>query len=135
MLARVTSGAYHQLGFFPDGTDGQEVVYRVTTRGRQDVPEMVEVIRKAVERYEAEPTLQIGHIPDEVDCMRIRYGLQHGLSAAFQIPLESVQFALKRDPIAGGVPVTCHAQVTQEVRDRMFDFVRGYCVAYSQRLT
>ena len=139
MLATVTSGAFHQRGFFPDGTDGHEVVYRVTTRGRQDVPEMVEVIRKAVERVEEiaheGPIFHIGHIPDEVDCCRIRYGLQHALSAVFFVPLESVEFAAKRDPIAGGVPVSCHAQVTQDVRDRMFDFVRGYCIAHSQRLS
>jgi hypothetical protein len=100
---------------------------------------MVEVIRKAVEHAEElaheGPNLLIGHIPDEVDCCRIRYGLQHALSAVFFVPLDSVEFGTARDPLAGGVPVYCHAQVPQDTRDRMYDFVRGYCVAYSQRLT
>jgi hypothetical protein len=139
MLASVTSGAFHQRGSFPDGTSGQEVAYHVTTRGRQDVPAMVEVIRKAVERAEElaheEPNLVIGHIPDECDCCRIRYGLQHALSAVFSVPLDSTEFGTERNPLAGGVPVYSHAQVPQDTRDRMFDFVRGYCVAYNQRLS
>jgi len=80
------------------------------------------------------PNLLIGHIPDECDCCRIRYGLQHALSAVFSVPLDSVEFEVKRDPLAGGVPVSCHAQVPQDTRDRMFDFVRGYCIAHNQRL-
>ncbi|MFC1597393.1 hypothetical protein ACFL5Q_05575 [Planctomycetota bacterium] len=139
LYAQVTSGAHHERGSFADGTDGWEVAYRVTTRGRQEVQAMVDVIREAVEQAEElahnGPNLRIGHIPDEADCCRIRYGLQCALSAAFSIPLDSVEFAVKRDPLAGGVPVSCHAQVPQDTRDRMFDLVRGYCIAFTQRLS
>ncbi len=111
----------------------------MTTRGRQDVQAMVGVIRQAVERAEEladnGPNLIIGHIPDEVDCCRIRYGLQHALGAAFTVPLDCVEFAVERDPLTGGVPVYCHAQVPQDTRDRMFDFVWGYCIAHNQRLS
>ena len=139
IYSAVTSGAYHERSFFADGTDGWEVAYRVITRDRQDVQSMVHVIRKAVERAEEVahrgPNLLIGHIPDEADCCRIRYGLQHALSVVFFVPLDSVEFGAKRDPLAGGVPVYCHAQVPQDTRDRMFDFVRGYCIAHNQRLS
>jgi hypothetical protein len=137
--ARVTTGAFQSRSWFADGTDGWEVAYRVITRGRQDVPALVDVIQKAVARAEEvahnEPDLRIGHIPDEVDCCRIRYGLQHALSAAFSVSLDSVDFGVKRDPLSGGVPVYCQAQVPQDTRDRMFDFVRGYCIARNQRLS
>jgi hypothetical protein len=139
IYARVTTGAFQSRDRFADGTPGWEVAYRVITRGRQDVKALVPVIQDAVERFEEiahhGPNLLIGHIPDEVDCCRIRYGLQHALSAVFFVPLDSTEFGAKRDPLAGGVPVYCHAQVPQDTRDRMFDFVRGYCVAHNQRLS
>jgi len=139
IYARVTTGAFQSRGRFADGTDGWEVAYRVITRDRQDVKALVGVIEKAVERAEEPahegPNLVIGHVPDEVDCCRIRYGLQHALSAVFFVPPDSVEFGTERNPLAGGVPVYCHAQVTQDTRDRMFDFVRGYCVAHNQRLS
>lgn len=138
IYTRVTTGAFQSRGRFADGTDGWEVAYHVITRGRQDVPALVGVIEKAVERAEEVahegPNLVIGHIPDACDCCRIRYGLQHALSAVFSVPLDSTEFGAKRDPLAGGVPVYSHAQVPQDVRDRMFDFVRGYCIAHNQRL-
>ena len=72
----------------------------------------------------------IGFLDYNVDCSRTRYSIQIGLAVDFQIDSDHVSFGLPTQTAEGKqVPVLLAnaAQVQNDTRDSMFQWVRGYC--------
>ena len=76
----------------------------------------------------------VGFIPRDADCSRCRHGILHGLLTDFPTVREDAAFAPEGcigfgRPQGPGedVPIYCSGQITTELADLMFQWVRGFC--------